>query len=131
MSLSRTFWGIIWKDVFMQDFIGFDEKMLFEIGMTKEESELIYLIHPNFQGMKVQEAAQLINIGRRTIYDRIRKIIEKFPMFEKTMREAIQERQEFRENLRNARRFGEMQDLGCGIDDKDDTFFGENIVRVF
>lgn len=115
----------------MQDFIGFDEKMLFEIGMTKEESELIYLIHPNFQGMKVQEAAQLINIGRRTIYDRIRKIIEKFPMFEKTMREAIQERQEFRENLRNARRFGEMQDLGCGIDDKDDTFFGENIVRVF
>lgn len=116
----------------MEDFLEFDEKMLFDIGLTKQESELIYLIHPNFEGLPVYAAAELLGISRRTCYNILKKIIEKFPAFAETMSKAIKDRQNFRKNIRNPKRFGEMQDIGTEYRDEDgDMFFGERVVRVF
>lgn len=116
----------------MEDFVNFDEQMLLEIGLTKQESEIIYLIHPNFQGMEMWAAAELMGLTRMGMWKKIQKIKEKFPMFSETLEKGIKERQYFRENLRNARRLGELEDVSSSDDiDDEDTLFGEKVVRIF
>lgn len=118
----------------------FDQNLLWEVGLTPEEAELVEVVHPYFWGLKRAVAAAYLGISKRTLYRKLAKLYVKFPHLKVSLDQCKEDAKDTRVRLKNAKRFGNIPCPICsknGNKNKDlemaDDFkvMGERIVRIF
>jgi len=101
-----------------------------EVDLNEQEIELLMLVHPLFDGLSFNKAAQQLGWSWPSVKRVWDGMVKKYPMLAVTKEQWDNPYEVDRRAIDKAKRFSAMDDLAAK-DSDDNRFFGESVRMMF